>query len=298
MGNKLKDKVAIITGSGQGVGRAIALAMANEGARIVTNGRSTHGSPENVAKEITELGGQAIPFIGDISNFKVARELVQTALNRFGRLDILVNNAGRGDGGKMVWDMTEEDWDNMIASHLKGTFNCIRHASVIMKEQRWGRIVNTTSGARVGMVERCHYSAAKAGIVGLTKSVALEMDKFGVTCNAYSPSAGSARWTQERKAELDKYLAEGTVTKEFHDYMLNPPPPEANVALVVYLCTDEAAYINGQVFSVRGGKIRIYKEEVKNSVVKEEGFWEVEELVASVPKVLMKGIESRIGPTP
>ena len=158
MGELLKDRVAIITGSGQGIGKAIAVAMAAEGAKIITNNRragTKGGDAETAAQEIKELGGQAVPFYGSVSDFAVAEQIVQTAIDSFGRIDIIVNNAG-ADAPKMVWNMTEEDWDICIDSFLKGSFNYIRHACVIMREQRWGRIINTTSTAWLGAVGHCN----------------------------------------------------------------------------------------------------------------------------------------------
>jgi 3-oxoacyl-[acyl-carrier protein] reductase len=283
----LKDRVAIITGSGRGIGKAIALAMAKEGARVVTNDCDPEIA-EATAKEITDSGGQAVSLLGDVSNFEVARKLVQTAVDSFGRLDILVNNAGTV-AVSPIWDMTEETWDKLIATNLKGHFNCIRHACVIMKEQGWGRIINTTSIARLGDPEHCNYAASKAGIVGLTKGIALDLASYGITCNVYGPHA-AARWifvegTNER---FDRALKAGIITKEFADKRRSMPPPEAMAPFVIYLCTDEAAGINGQVFEMSGQEIEIYTEEARNHIVKEDGSWTIEELAELVPKVLLR----------
>ena len=190
----------IVTGSGQGIGREIALAMAKEGAKVVTNDlppssispsaygekwlsnlsherresvtrRSAElkGDAESTAKEITKMGGEAVLFSGDVSNFEVTGKLIQTAVDRFGKLDILVNNAGTFRRGP-VWEVTQEDWDVQMNSMLKGTFNCTRHACPLMKEQGWGRIVNVTSGAWLGAIHHSSYSAAKGGIVSFTRS--------------------------------------------------------------------------------------------------------------------------------
>ena len=148
MGFKLKERVAIVTGSGQGIGRAIAIALANEGAKVVTNNRrpgTPGGDAETTAKQIIDQGNEAIPFFGDIADFNIAQKLIQTAIEKFGRLDILVNNAGTPKLLTRLWELTEEDWDICIDSFLKGTFNCTRHATSIMKQQKWGRIINTTS---------------------------------------------------------------------------------------------------------------------------------------------------------
>ncbi len=292
MGDRLKGRVAIVTGSGQGIGKAIAVALASEGAGVVTNNRrpgTSGGDAETVAKEIIALGGQAIPFFGSVSDFDVAQKLVQTAVDSFGRIDIVVNNAG-ADAPKMVWNMAEEDWDLCLDSYLKGSFNSIRHAAGFMRQQKWGRIINTTSTAWLGTVGHCNYGAAKAGIVGLTRAVARELGRFGVTCNAYAPTAGT-RFTlsEDVVAGFRKRYEAGLMTKERFEELTNPPAPETVTPLIVYLCTDEAANINGQVFDVTGGNIAIYSEPVKErSIVKEEGLWTVAELIEQVPKVLLK----------
>jgi 3-oxoacyl-[acyl-carrier protein] reductase len=293
MGDRLKDRVAIVTGSGQGIGRAIAVALAEEGAMVVTNNRrpdTPGGDAETTAKQITDMGGQAVPFFGSVSDFEVAGKLIQTAVDKFGRLDILVNNAG-ADMPHMVWNMTEEEWDICVDSFLKGTFNCTRFACGVMREQKWGRIINTTSTAWLGTVGHCNYGAAKAGIVGLTRAVAREMGRYGVTCNAYAPTAAT-RFTvsEEIVAGFKKRYEAGLVTRERYEKLTNPPSPETVTPFIVYLCTGEAADINGQVFDVTGGNIAIYSEPVKKKDInKEEGLWTVEELIELVPKVLLEG---------
>jgi len=300
MGERLKDRVAIVTGSGQGIGKAIALALAKEGARVVTNNRrpgTEGGDAETTAKEIRDMGGQAVPFFGSVSEFDVAEKIIQTAVDSFGRLDILVNNAG-ADAPRMVWNMTEEDWDRCVDSFLKGSFNCTRFACGLMREQRWGRIINTTSTAWLGTVGHCNYGAAKAGLVGLTRAVAREMGRYGVTCNAYAPTAAT-RFTlsEEIVAGFKKRYEAGLMTKERFEELTNPPRPETVTPLIVYLCTEEAADINGQVFDVTGGDIAIYSEPVKKkSIVKKEGLWTVEELIEQVPKVLLEGYKNPAPP--
>jgi len=302
VGNRLKDMVAAVTGSGQGIGRAIAIALAGEGARVVTNNRRSGtegGDAETTAKEIRDMGGQAVPFFGSVSEFDVAQKLVQAAVDSFGRLDILVNNAG-ADAPSMVWNMTEEDWDRCVDSFLKGSFNCTRFACGIMREQRRGRIINTTSTAWLGTVGHCNYGAAKAGLVGLTRAVAREMGRYGVTCNAYAPTAAT-RFTlsEEIVAGFKKRYEAGLLTKERYEELTNPPSPETVTPFIVYLCTDEAADINGQVFDVTGGNIAIYSEPVKKKVItKKEGLWTVEELIGLVPKVLLEGYQNPAPPQP
>jgi NAD(P)-dependent dehydrogenase (short-subunit alcohol dehydrogenase family) len=302
MGDRLKDRVAVVTGSGQGIGKAIALALAKEGAKVVTNNRrpgTEGGDAETVAEEIKAMGGEAVPFFGSVSEFDVAEKLIQMAVDSFGRVDILVNNAG-ADAPRMVWNMTEEDWDRCVDSFLKGSLNCTRFACGLMREQKWGRIINTTSTAWLGTVGHCNYGAAKAGLVGLTRAVAREMGRYGVTCNAYAPTAAT-RFTlsDEIVAGFKKRYEAGLMTKERFEELTNPPSPETVTPLIVYLCTDEAADINGQVFDVTGGNIAIYSEPVKKkSIVKEKGLWTVEELIDQVPKALLEGYKNPAPPQP
>jgi len=293
---RLKDKVAIVTGSGQGIGSAIAIALAKEGAKVVTNNRrqgTQGGDAETTAKQITDIGVQAVPFFGNVSDFETAGRLIQTAVDKFGRLDILVNNAG-ADRPHMIWNMTEDEWDISVDSYLKGAFNCSRFACGIMREQKWGRILNTTSTAWLGTVGHCNYGAAKAGIVGLTRAIAREMGRYGVTCNAYAPTA-STRFSasEEIQAGFKKRYEAGLMTKERYEELTNLPDPEILTPFLVYLCTNEAADINGQVFDVTGGNIAIYSEPIKKKAIdKKEGLWTVEELIEQVPKVLLEGYKN------
>lgn len=302
MVDKLKNRVAIVTGSGQGIGRAVAIALAKEGARLVTNNRkpgTPGGDAETAAKQIVEMGGQAVPFFGDTANFEMARQLVQTAVDKFGRVDILVNNAGT-DAAHMVWNMTEEEWDLSVNSYLKGSFNCIRHVAGLMREQKWGRIVSTTSVERLGAVGHCNYVAAKAGVEGLTRAVARELGRYGVTCNAYAPLAAT-RFTlsEDVVAGFKRRYERGLITKEQLDEYINLSPPETVAPIVVYLCTEETANINGQTFDTTKGDIAIYSEPVKAKTIhKEGGLWTVEELIELVPRTLLVGYTNPAPPEP
>ena len=292
MGDRLKNKVAIVTGSGQGIGKAIAVAMAKEGAKVVINDYIREYA-ETTAKEIIDREGQAVPFCGSIAEFEVARKLVQTAVDNFGKLDILVNNAGGVDTLCRVWDMTEEDWDRTISIHLKGSFNCIRHSCPLMMQQRWGRIINTTSSAWLTVLEHSQYGAAKAGTVGLTRAVARDIGEYGVTCNAYAPTAMTQRMSNEdNMARIRRAYEAGLYTKQRYEELISPPPPETIPPFIIYLCTDEAADINGQVFDVTGGNIAIYSQPIKKKTISKEGLWTIEELVELVPKVLLKGYKN------
>jgi NAD(P)-dependent dehydrogenase (short-subunit alcohol dehydrogenase family) len=294
MNGVLSTKVALITGSGRGIGKATALAMAKEGARVVTNDVIA-GSAESTAKEIMDMGGQAVAFSGDISMFDIAQKLVQTGVDNFGKIDILVNNAGV-TGHCMVWDMTEEMWDRLISINLKGSFNCIRHVSKLMKEQRWGRILNATSVAWLGVYEGCSYGAAKAGVVGLTRAVARDMGRYGVTCNAFAPWAKTMIIPPEKRAGRFRRMYEaGFLTRQQYEEIIDSdyrPTSETIPPLLIYLCTDEAADINGQVFDIKGGNISIYSDPAIRKTIRKEDLWTVEQLIETAPRVLLQGYKN------
>lgn len=293
MGERLKGRVAVVTGSGQGIGRSIAKALAQEGAKIITNNRrpgTEGGDAETTAREIRQAGGEAIPAFADISNFGSAEKLIRTAVDNFGRIDILVNGAG-ADSPRMVWNLAEEDWDKCVNSYLKGSFNCTRHACGFMRQQRWGRIINLTSEAYIGTVGHANYGAAKAGLVGFTYAVAREMGRYGVTCNAFAPEAAT-RFTQapEIIEGFKKRYEAGLISKERLDELLNIPSPDCIAPFVIYLSTEEAWNTNGHVFRVAGGEVSLYSEPVRmKSIFKDyekDEPWSVNELSLHFPKTL------------
>ena len=302
MGGRLANKVAVVTGSGQGVGRAIAIGMAKEGAKVVTNNRkpgTEGGDAETTANEIKQAGGQAIAVFADASSFQEAQRVIQTAVDNFGRIDVLVNNAG-ADFPRMIWNMTESDWDRCVDSALKSTFNCSRFACALMRQQRWGRIINSTSSAWLGTVGHVNYGAAKAGIVGLTRATAREMGKYGVTCNAFAPTAKTRMTVNpEVEAGLKKRFEVGLITKDRLDELLTPPEVDTVSPLVIYLASEEAANINGQIFDITGGKLAIYSEPVQiKAIFRKEGIWTQEELTELIPKMLTHGLINPAPPEP
>ncbi|HAP93352.1 MAG TPA: short-chain dehydrogenase [Desulfotomaculum sp.] len=296
MGDKLKGKVAVITGSGQGIGKAIAIALAQEGAKVVTSHRkpgTEGGDAQTAAEEIKNAGGEAVPFFGDAGKFDEAEKLIKTAVDSFGSVDILVNNAG-ADAPRMVWNMSEEEWDKSLNSYLKSTFNCTRHATRIMREKKWGRIINMTSDAFLGTVGHANYGAAKGGIVSFSRSVAREMGRCFVTCNAISPEAATRFTLAPEVVEgFKKRYETGLITRERYEEVINIPPPECLGPFIIYLCTDEAQNVNGQVFRISGGEVAIYSESVRAKTIykdhQKDGLWTVEELVKIVPKTLLAG---------
>jgi NAD(P)-dependent dehydrogenase (short-subunit alcohol dehydrogenase family) len=250
----LDGRVAVVTGSGRGIGRAIALELAKEGAKVVVNdagvdvnGRGGDTDPATqVVKEIEAAGGQAVANYGDVSRWDQAEAIIGDAVRAFGTIDILVNNAGILRD-KTLLKMEEEDFDAVIAVHLKGTFLCTRHAAPIMKEKGYGRIINITSSAGLrGNFGQTNYSAAKAGIAGMTLTWALELSKYGITVNAMAPSAVTRMTTG---------LIPGAEQKV-------PPEmdPALNAPLIAFLASERAGHVNGQIFGRRGYTYTIFQQ--------------------------------------
>ena len=298
MGERLKDKNSVVTGGAGGIGTQICLALAAEGANVVVNdmGAARDGSGvstepvEGVVNEIKKKGGMAIANYDSVVDFTAAERLIQTCVDTFGRIDILVNAHGNLRD-RMIWNMSEDDWDSVINVHLKGTFNTCRHACVKMREQRYGRIINVTSDAWRGTVGHVNYGAAKGGVVSLTRSIALEMGRYGVSANCFAPIAATRMtFDDEVKAGMKKRLEAGLITKEQYDRFMSMPGTEHIPPIVVYLATEEAGNINGQVFHIEKGRVGIYSEPAEVRMIFNRGeIWDVGELVALVPTSLLVG---------
>jgi len=249
----LDGKVAVVTGSGRGIGRGIALCLASEGAKVVVNdpgatvdGRGKEGDPAHeVVEEIQKAGGQAVASYDSVADFAAAERIIKTAVESFGRIDILVNNAGILRD-KSIVKMDESDFDAVLGVHLKGSFNCGRHAIPLMREQNYGRVINITSSAGLrGNFGQSNYSAAKAGIMGLTFTWALECGKYGITVNAMAP-AGLTRMVG---------LIPGMEGKPMAPEM----DPNQNAPMVAFLASEKAAHVNGQIFGRRGFAFTIFQ---------------------------------------
>jgi 3-oxoacyl-[acyl-carrier protein] reductase len=325
MGDALKGKVAVITGSGQGIGRAIAIGMAKEGAKVVTNNRrrgstgnailndslvnsldqekkewlrkqteeSTRDA-ETTAREIRELGGEALPFFGDISDFEVAGRMIRAAVDTFGKIDILVNVAGTFGFGA-IWEITEETWDYVTRTKPKGYFNTIRHAVPHMMKQKWGRILNCTSRAFLGdVLKHAEYCAANAGVVGLTRAVAIELFPYGITCNAFSPFARTRAAVELAAYDMAVSKEESPwLDRRFSFPLDQTPGPEYVAPFVIYLATDAAAQISGSVFNVGGNGIGLYSEpEIVRNLIKFGDPWTKDELMQQAPQGLFMGYRS------
>ncbi|RCJ30906.1 3-oxoacyl-[acyl-carrier-protein] reductase [Nostoc minutum NIES-26] len=244
---KLQGQVAIVTGASRGIGRAIALELATEGANVVVNYASSSAAADNVVAEITAAGGQALALQADVSKAEQVDTLFNAVIDKFKRIDILVNNAGI-TRDTLLLRMKPEDWQAVIDLNLTGVFLCTRAASKIMLKQRSGRIINITSVAgQMGNPGQANYSAAKAGVIGFTKTVAKELASRGITVNAVAPGFIATDMTSNlnNTEDIVKYIPLGRYGQ-----------PEEVAGMVRFLAADPAAaYITGQVFNVDGGMV-------------------------------------------
>jgi 3-oxoacyl-[acyl-carrier protein] reductase len=243
---RLTDKVAIITGASRGIGKATAIALASEGAKIVVNYASNSQAADNVVKEIIEAGGDAIAIGADVSQQEAVEAMFKETTNKWGRVDILVNNAGI-TRDTLLLRMKLEDWQQVINLNLTGVFLCCKAASKIMLKQKSGRIINISSVAgQMGNAGQANYSAAKAGVIGLTKTLAKEFASRNVTVNAVAPGFIETDMTHGLQAEeILKLIPLNRYGK-----------PEEIAGMIRFLAADNASnYITGQVFNVDGGMV-------------------------------------------
>jgi 3-oxoacyl-[acyl-carrier protein] reductase len=296
MGTRLKGKVAVVTGAGRGIGRGIAMLMATEGAAVVVNdvGADLDGSgtatshADDTVTAIRAAGGQGIASYDSVADFQAAAQIVGTAVKEFGRLDILVNNAGILRD-RMIFNMSEEEWDAVIRVHLKGSFNCARHASAQMREQKMGRIINMTSTSGLyGNVGQANYGAAKDGIAGLTRVISRDLGKYGITVNAIAPGAATrmtATLAAARDARAGK-VAAGKGGTAPGSLPRQPREPEDIAPFAVYLASDAAANINGQFFLVMGGVISLMNYPAPARTITKPTRWTPEEIAVLFPSTL------------
>ncbi len=248
----LAEKVALITGGGNGIGRATALRFAREGAKVVVSDLDQEGL-EDTRQEVTEAGGEVAVVTGNVTERADVQKMVDTAVEQFGRLDILINNAGINRDGLTtrikddeVKFMSDDKWDAVLAVNLKGTWLCSQIAAVPMIKQKYGRIVNTSSIGALGNIGQSNYAASKAGVIGLTKTLALEWARYNIAVNCVSPGATETRMT----AGIPEKLMAGLLAQIPFRRLAKP---EEIAAAHLFLSCGEAAYITGQVLFVDGG---------------------------------------------
>jgi len=243
---KLTGKVAIVTGAGRGIGSAIARKLASEGARVAVNYSRSAEAADEVVRGIVEAGGEAIAVQADVANSEQVAGMFKAVIERFGSVGILVNNAGV-TRDKLILRMSEDDWDTVLDTNLKGVFLCCKTAAPLFVKQRHGVIVNVGSViGKVGQAGQVNYSASKAGLVGLTKSLAKELGSRNVRVNAVAPGFIETEMTEVLKQEFKE-----SILKQIPLSRFGSAEDVANV--VTFLCSEDAAYVQGEVISIDGG---------------------------------------------
>jgi len=292
---RLDGKAAVVTGAGRGIGRAIAELLAAEGAAVVVNDVGSEvdgrGAGTSVADEVVaairEKGGRAVASHESVADYAAAERIVGAAVREFGAIDVLVNNAGILRD-RMLFNMSEEEWDAVIAVHLKGTFNCTRHAAVHMRQQRRGRIISISSTSGVyGNSGQANYGAAKDGIAGFTRVVSRDLGRYGITVNAVCPGAltrmsqtvpQSARRTRNERGLETGFEERGFPLRNFG--------PENVAPWVVHLATDAAQNVNGQTFLVMAGLVALLGYPAPVRTIQKDGRWTPEEIATIFPHTL------------
>ena len=319
MGKRLEGRVAVVTGAGRGIGRGVAMLMAEEGASVVVNdlgvavdGTGVSASPaEEVVQEIKNAGGMAVASGDSVAEYESASKIIQTALDSFGRIDAVCHVAGILRD-RMVFNMTEEEWDAVLQVHLSGAFNMVRAAVPHMIKQSYGRIVLFSSGSGLGSSGQANYSAAKEGMVGFARSVARELAAYNITINAVYPG-GATRMTAtvpdstRQLRSQQQTAAAATATRQAPTMATQGAPiqgpeearaPENNAPKAVYLCTEAGGAITGQVIGTSGWPMTLYSPRHVTKSIHKNGRWTLDALDELMPISLGAGLVNPVPPTP
>ena len=295
MADILLDKVAIVTGAGRGIGRGVAKQLAAEGAKVVVvdPGVNVDGSGQDVSQAdetvgiIRAAGGDAVPCYESVVTMEAGEKIVQTAIDSFGKLDIVVTCHGILRD-RMIFNMTEQEWDDVISVHLKGTFTVVKNACILFRQQRSGRIITFSSeSGLVGNSGQANYGAAKSGIAGFTKVAAKDMGRYGVTANAIAPRA-STRMVAAVPDSAREARARGGVAAITEGELENDPDDVA--PFVAFLASDYSANVNGQTFLVYGGQVSLMSQPRPARSIYNEGGWDLETLAPQAREYLTKDI--------
>ncbi|PKB82825.1 MAG: hypothetical protein BZY88_03525 [SAR202 cluster bacterium Io17-Chloro-G9] len=307
MGDRLAGRVAIVTGSGRGIGRGVAMLMAQEGASVVVNdlggnvdGTDTSNTPAGeVVAKIKAAGGTAVPNFDSVATFEGAANIVKTAIDSFGRVDILCHVAGILRD-RMVFNMSEEEWDGVLAVHLKGAFNTVRNVVPYMLKQQYGRICLFSSGSGLGNTGQANYSAAKEGMVGFIRSLSRELGPHGISVNAIYPG-GATRMTgtvpdsaRELRAARG-VIGGGQMAGRAQETAAGARDADNNAPKVVYLCTEPGGQVTGQVIGTSGWQMSLYSPRHVIRSIHKDGRWTVDELEELLPVSLSAGL---VNPAP
>ncbi len=291
MSFSLAGRTAVVTGAGRGIGRETALELARLGASVVVNdiGTSTGGAgsdaapAQQVASEIVAAGGNAVANTDSVVEFEAAGRIIATAVERFGSVDILVNNAGLS-AGTSIWQLEPDVFERVTATHIKGTYNCTRHAVVHMKEKRWGRIINLVSrSGLIGVAGNAAYGTGKGGIFGFTNVVSRDLARFGITVNGVNPSSTDTRMVSEAVEAAER--AGGEMAKRAENLKAALQTPHDVAVLIAALCSEQAAAISGQFFFVRRTEVGLFQPLKLTQTTSREEPWTAGELAEAIAKL-------------
>jgi NAD(P)-dependent dehydrogenase (short-subunit alcohol dehydrogenase family) len=304
MATPLEGRTILVTGSGRGIGSEVAKLAGRLGANVVVadHGVNVDGSGQDegpaatVAKEITDAGGTAVPNFDTVATEEGGENMIRQAVDTYGRIDGVIHVAGILRD-RMVFNMTEQEWDDVIAVHLTGYFNVAKPASVLMRQQRHGRIVGFSSGSGLrGNTGQANYGAAKAGIAGMTRCLARDLGRYGITANSIAPGAATRMTQTVPDAARELRAQQGMEAPRQESGVTSLRDANYVAPMTVYLMTDQAWDVNGKVFHVSGGQVSVAHEIESLRELNKPGRWTIEELRDLVPAQLMGGLRNPAPP--